>query len=290
MEHFQDQNGTIIYIRAVQEHSHGARISPTFFSWKEVPSDWADRKFYTGSSPNSKSVVENGPGRRNQFEKHETSLFLLTCGKNMLDVCCDLTPYETSRWLELKPDRENVTRSGTGSKTYGTNATPEWVHRNGQDLIRMSARAYMSSHGNDAVVVGCTEVLFQPSFSVCCLTRCPQSMSWTRWLRYGVASVSSHEMIVAHVIHEVTVTSCVVSSPGTRRQLIVPSEPSLRAPPLNPRNPSADDRLGQDQIINQGWYCTSTAIAHIMIVFIAFSIYDEFKAQIQYFTTVAVTG
>ena len=33
------------------------------------------------------------------------------CGKNMLDVCCDLTQYETSRWLELKPDRENVTRS-----------------------------------------------------------------------------------------------------------------------------------------------------------------------------------
>ena len=29
----------------------------------------------------------------------------------MLDVCCDLTSYETSRWLELKPDRDNVTRS-----------------------------------------------------------------------------------------------------------------------------------------------------------------------------------
>ena len=46
-------------------------------------------------------------------------------GKNMLDVGCDLTPYETSRWLELKPDRENVTRSGTGSITFGTSATPE---------------------------------------------------------------------------------------------------------------------------------------------------------------------
>ena len=47
------------------------------------------------------------------------------CGKNMLDVCCDLTAHETSRWLELKPDRENVTRSGTGNITYGTNATPD---------------------------------------------------------------------------------------------------------------------------------------------------------------------
>ena len=45
--------------------------------------------------------------------------------KNMLDVCCDLTAYETSRWLELKPDRENVSRSGTGNITYGTNATPD---------------------------------------------------------------------------------------------------------------------------------------------------------------------
>ena len=50
----------------------------------------------------------------------------------------------------------------------------------------MLARAYMSSHGNDAVVVGCTEVSFQTSFSLCCLTRCLQSLSSTRWLRYGV--------------------------------------------------------------------------------------------------------
>ena len=43
----------------------------------------------------------------------------------MLDVCWDLTPCETSRWLDLKPDRENVSRSGTGSITYGMNAMPE---------------------------------------------------------------------------------------------------------------------------------------------------------------------
>ena len=46
------------------------------------------------------------------------------CGKNMLDVCCDLAPYATSRWLKLKPDRENVVHSGTGSIISGTNATP----------------------------------------------------------------------------------------------------------------------------------------------------------------------
>ena len=34
--------------------------------------------------------------------------FVMNCGKNMLDVCCDLTPYETNRWLELKPDRERT--------------------------------------------------------------------------------------------------------------------------------------------------------------------------------------
>ena len=47
------------------------------------------------------------------------------CGKNMLDVCCDFTKYEASRWLKLKPDRENVTLSGTGSITCGMNATPD---------------------------------------------------------------------------------------------------------------------------------------------------------------------
>ena len=47
------------------------------------------------------------------------------CGKNMLDVCCGLTSYETSRWLELKPDRENVTRSRSGSIACGMNATPD---------------------------------------------------------------------------------------------------------------------------------------------------------------------
>ena len=50
---------------------------------------------------------------------------------------------------------------------------------------------YMSSHGHDAIVVGCTEVLFQPSFSLCCLTRCLQSLSSTRWLRYGVGELST---------------------------------------------------------------------------------------------------
>ena len=103
----------------------------------------------------------------------------------MLAVCCDLTPYETSRWLELK---ENVTRSGTGSITHGTNATPERAHRNGQDRIRMSARAYISTPGNDAVAIGRTEVLFRPSFSLCCLRNTRRS---TRWLRYGVAEQST---------------------------------------------------------------------------------------------------
>ena len=54
---------------------------------------------------------------------------------------------------------------------------------------------------NDATAVGCTEVLFQPSFSLCCLTRCLQNLSstcclrnmrrTTRWLRYGVGDQST---------------------------------------------------------------------------------------------------
>ena len=43
----------------------------------------------------------------------------------MLDVYCNLTPFETSQWLELKPDLENLTRIGTGSITHSMNATQE---------------------------------------------------------------------------------------------------------------------------------------------------------------------
>ena len=49
----------------------------------------------------------------------------------------------------------------------------------------------MSSHGNDVIVVGCTEVLFQTSFSLWCLPHWLQSLSSTRWLRYGVGEQST---------------------------------------------------------------------------------------------------
>ena len=46
----------------------------------------------------------------------------------------------------------------------------------------------MSTPGDDAIVIGCTEVLFQPSFSLCCLRNMRRS---TRWLRYDVAEQST---------------------------------------------------------------------------------------------------
>ena len=57
---------------------------------------------------------------------------------------------------------------------------------------------------NDASVVGCTEVLFQPSFSSCCSTCCPRNMKrTTRWLRYGVGEQSAmryHETLHGTVL------------------------------------------------------------------------------------------
>ena len=41
---------------------------------------------------------------------------------------------------------------------------------------------------NDATVVGCTEVLFQPSFLLCCLRKMRRS---TRWLLNGVGAQST---------------------------------------------------------------------------------------------------
>ena len=46
-------------IRAVQGHSHGVTINPTF-SLKETPLSWKEHMLHTGSSSNYKSIQENG--------------------------------------------------------------------------------------------------------------------------------------------------------------------------------------------------------------------------------------
>ena len=55
---------------------------------------------------------------------------------------------------------------------------------------QLSAQLLLLSH--DAAVVCCTEVLFQPSFSLSCSTCCPRNMRrTTRWLRYSVREQST---------------------------------------------------------------------------------------------------
>ena len=174
------------------------------------------------------------------------------CGKNMLHVCCDLTPYETSRW--------NAERNWKHYLWHERNArvsTVQWSRPETNVSSQPTCRWTVTF----ATMVSRTEVLFQTSFSLWCLTRCQQSLSSTRWLRCGVGAqkarcVSRHltrlslsarsvrpldtssliavciepwKDCCAHVIREVTVTSWVVSSLDPRRQLIVPSGPSLRA-------------------------------------------------------------
>ena len=79
LEYCEGQNGTIIYIRAVQGHSHSITINPTLFSVKEVPLSWEEHILHVVSSSNFESILGSGLlGRRMKFEKHETSLFLLT--------------------------------------------------------------------------------------------------------------------------------------------------------------------------------------------------------------------
>ena len=59
-EYCEDQIRTIIFIRAVQGHSHGASINPNLFSLKEIPLNWTEHISHTGSSSNYKSIQENG--------------------------------------------------------------------------------------------------------------------------------------------------------------------------------------------------------------------------------------
>ena len=55
---------------------------------------------------------------------------------------------------------------------------------------QLSAQPLLLS--NDAIVVGCTEVFFLPSFSLCRSTCCLRNMRrTTRWLRYGMGEQST---------------------------------------------------------------------------------------------------
>ena len=61
MQYCEDQNGTIIYMRAVQGHSHGAKMNPNSFSLTKILISWREHMFRTGSYSNFKSILENGP-------------------------------------------------------------------------------------------------------------------------------------------------------------------------------------------------------------------------------------
>ena len=80
MEHCEDSNGTMIYTRALQGHSHGVEINPDLFSLKKIPLNWKEHIFHTGTSCNYKSILENewSMSRRFESKKHKTGLFLLS--------------------------------------------------------------------------------------------------------------------------------------------------------------------------------------------------------------------
>ena len=56
VDNCEDQNGTIIRIRALQGHSHGVVINPNLFSLKQIPLNWKEHMYHTGSSSNYKSL------------------------------------------------------------------------------------------------------------------------------------------------------------------------------------------------------------------------------------------
>ena len=55
----EDKNGTIMYTRAVQGHSHGARINTTSFFLKDTVELEKEHVFHACSSSNFKSILEN---------------------------------------------------------------------------------------------------------------------------------------------------------------------------------------------------------------------------------------
>ena len=60
LECCEGRNGTIIYIRALQDHSQGVAINPDQFSFKQKPLHWKEHRLHTGNSSSCKSILENG--------------------------------------------------------------------------------------------------------------------------------------------------------------------------------------------------------------------------------------
>ena len=60
LEYCEAQNEAILYILAVQGHSHGRNQSKPVFSLKQIPLGWMEHTFHTGSAFNYKSILENG--------------------------------------------------------------------------------------------------------------------------------------------------------------------------------------------------------------------------------------
>ena len=97
-------------------------------------------------------------GRNLNKSRRANAKLHLSCGKNMLDVCCDPRGV-TSTWQWSRPE---------------TNVCWEITCRH---AVRI------------AMAACCAEVLFQPSFSLCCSTRCLwKTRHPTRWLWYGLGT------------------------------------------------------------------------------------------------------
>ena len=75
MEYFEDQHGTIIFIRALQGHSHGFAINPQLFSLRQIPLTW---KVHTGTLPTT-----------NQS-------FTVVSGQE--DYCCSVCAFSHQEW------------------------------------------------------------------------------------------------------------------------------------------------------------------------------------------------
>ena len=73
------EDGTTIYIRALQGHSHGVETNPNLLSLKRIPLNWKRTSIPHGQifqlqiNPRGCSM-----DRRIESKKHKTSLFLLT--------------------------------------------------------------------------------------------------------------------------------------------------------------------------------------------------------------------
>ena len=136
----EDENGTLIYFRAVQGHSHGATINATLCTLTEIPLNWKEHIFHTGSFSSYESISEHGPwagGLSMRSTRQAWNCEFVHISKHFTQILRHTGCRQSDEAVRWEWDKETWMREiRRRLKTYNWNIGKYWivwVGRNFQD-------------------------------------------------------------------------------------------------------------------------------------------------------------